>query len=121
MWWPDRSAQVVQATNVTPQEAAAFLGSISEFKDQLRVVSVTERGPNEFEVRAQLRMRPTGWRAVKLRIYPTPSGNLSVIEMLPQRSWMPQTERYLAAGVPAITALTDQMEASLSDELGSSR
>lgn len=117
LWWPDRNAQVVQATRVTPHEAAGFLRSASsQLDDRLRVDSVTERSQGQFEIQARLHVRRTGWRKVMLRIYPTPSGNLSVIEMLPRRAWMPQTERYLAAGVPAITSLTDLIEAANSSQ-----
>jgi hypothetical protein len=113
LWWPDRSAQVVQATQVGPQEVGEFLRArVGEPHDQLRIESVVGRTPSQFEAKAQLHVRPSGWRGVTLTIYPTPSANLTVIEMLPRRAWMPQTTRYLAAGVPAITELTDQIEAA---------
>lgn len=114
LWWPDRASRVVQATTVNPNEVVAFLtGRIGQVNPRLRITAVEERTRNQVSANAQLRVRGTGWWGVELTIYPTPSANLTVIEMMPRRAWMPQTRRYLAAGVPAITGLRADLEADV--------
>lgn len=110
---PDRTAQVVQATPLPTGDVITMLeagGSVSPTLTGLtkRAGSASERVA-VFDGLLQL-SRPSTRRRVELRIYPTASGNLTVLELLPRRVWMPQTRRYLAAGVPAITELTDHLE-----------
>ena len=110
---PDRTAQVVQATPLGTSDVITMLeagGSVSPTLTGLtkRAGSASERVA-VFDGVLHL-SRPSTRRRVELRIYPTASGNLTVLELLPRRVWMPQTKRYLAAGVPAITELTDDLE-----------
>lgn len=119
LWWPDGTAQVVQATSIKPKAVAVFLASrIGQANRYFRITSVVARTSSQFNANAQLRIRGTGWRDVTLKIYPTPSANLTVIEMMPRRAWMPQTKRYLAAGVPAITELKEEVEAATTEDVG---
>lgn len=110
-----RTAQVMQATLVDLPEVLtaltdpAFWDDIKGLSVDASSASATDR---EVVLEGRLRM-PRGFRRkVQLRVYPTPSENLTVLELLPLRRWMPQTRRYLRAGVPAITALKDRIEAA---------
>ena len=114
LWWPDRTAQVVQVTNRRPAAVGELLiARIGETHGRLRILDVVVRSPTQFSAEAQLRLRGTGWSGVTLTVFPTPSTNLTVIEMMPRRAWMPQTKRYLAAGIPAITDLRAELEADI--------
>lgn len=108
----DGVAQVVQATSIPLERVLAYLASV----DEVAGLRLSAPHPTVLEGMAVysgvLRLqRPPTRRRIELRVYPTSSGNLTVLELLPQRNWMPQTKRYLQAGVPAITALTDRIEA----------
>lgn len=116
LWWPDRTAQVVQVTSRGPAAVGELLTArIGQTHGRLRILDVVMRSPRQFSAEARLRVRGTGWRSVTLTVYPTPSSNLTVIEMMPRRAWMPQTKRYLAAGVPAITAFREDLETDSDD------
>lgn len=113
LWWPDRHAQVVQATKVEPGRVGQHVSDrVGLVHNQLRIDSTARTARGQFEADGQLYLGLARWREVTLRIYPTPSANLTVIEMLPRRAWMPQTARYLAAGVPAVAELIRQIEAA---------
>ena len=107
---PKRFAQVIQATHTPMADVLAALDDrTGVWRDRLRIdgrlPSPKSTGRRETMYGARLRMPILGRRRVTLRVYPTPSTNLTVIEMLPKRRWMPQTRRYLHAGVPAVTTL----------------
>jgi hypothetical protein len=106
-----RIAQVVQAT---PVEATRVIELIRSNAAQVPLLALAADDPavgrGDVVFPGRLRMPGGTRRRVELRIYPTASGNLTVLELLPRRSWMPQTRRYLRAGVPAITALSDAIE-----------
>lgn len=113
---PERIAQIIQGT-LTPLDVVVALlndGIAGAAHGRpLRIEAGT--APTVLEgvasYRGSLRLsRPPTRRPVDLRVYPTASGNLTVLELLPRRRWIPQTERYLSAGVPAITELTDAIE-----------
>lgn len=115
--FPEKTAQVVQATQTPLDLVLALLagGVVDESSKRLTlddaVTPTIADGVASFAGRLRLR-RPPGRRLVDLRVYPTASHNLTVLELLPKRPWMAQTDRYLAAGVPAITELTDAIEAA---------
>lgn len=115
----ERLAQVVQATSV-PLEAVLLLLRTSV--PRAEHLELTDREPDVrdgvavFNARLKQR-RPPMARRVELRVYPTTSGNLTVLELLPTRAWWGQTRRYLEAGVPAITDLTDRLEAAAAEAL----
>ncbi|MGI9621647.1 MAG: hypothetical protein ACR2PK_02325 [Acidimicrobiales bacterium] len=113
--FPERTAQVIQATQVDIAIVLQLIsdGIVSGALELDAAVGVPRDGVAVFTGR--LRM-PTSRlnRRIELRIYPTASTNLTVLELLPRRRWMPQTERYLKAGVPVITDLTDRIEAEAS-------
>lgn len=107
---PKRFAQVIQATRTPLDEVLSALearqGTWHErLRIDRRLPPSKGTGRQEIMFAARLRMPIVGRRAVTLRVYPTPSRNLTVIEMLPTRRWMPQTRLYLHVGVPAITQL----------------
>lgn len=108
----ERMAQVVQAT---PVDIDVVLGLLTDgtvrSATNLRLTGEpgVRNGVVLFDGYLRLRRPPTR-RRIELRVYPTASGNLTVLELLPRRDWMPQTKRYLRSGVPAITDLTDRIE-----------
>ena len=109
-----RVAQVVQATKVEFPEVLELIQTEVRTATQLRILDHTPGSadkPDIFDGYLRLRRPPTR-RRIELRVYPSASGNLTVLELLPRRGWMPQTKRYLQAGVPAITDLTDRIEAA---------
>ena len=112
---PERVAQVIQATQVPVDVVVALLTDTAIGRTgALRLDPAPPRitgGVATFHGRLRLQ-RPPGRRHVDLRVYPTTSANLTVLELLPRRRWMPQTERYLRAGVPAVSELTDRIEAA---------
>ena len=113
-----RVAQVVQATKVPFPDVLQLIQTEVRAAKQLRILEHTAGDPNKpdtFDGYLRLRRPPTR-RRIELRVYPSASGNLTVLELLPRRAWMPQTKRYLESGVPAITDLTDRIEAAASDE-----
>jgi hypothetical protein len=115
---PERVAQIIQATQTPLDLVLALLADgIADASHGLALrlerttEPIIEAGVATY--RGRLRMnRPPTRRPVELRIYPTASGNLTVVELLPRRRWMPQTKRYLTAGVPAVSELTDTLEAA---------
>ncbi|MFN3218001.1 MAG: hypothetical protein ACE367_16015 [Acidimicrobiales bacterium] len=106
-----RIAQVVQAT---PIDATRVVELIRSNAARIPLLALDADDPavgrGDVVFPGRLRMPGGTRRRVELRVYPTTSGNLTVLELLPRRSWMPQTRRYLRAGVPAITALSDAIE-----------
>ena len=106
-----RIAQVVQAT---PVDATLVVELIRSNAARATLLALDADDPavgrGDVVFPGRLRMRGRTRRRVELRVYPTASGNLTVLELLPRRSWMPQTRRYLRAGVPAITELSDAIE-----------
>lgn len=109
--FPERTAQVVQATKVPLGDVLALLAQGLQGPGLSLTPEVADIEHGIAVVRGRLRMRVVPLpRTVELRVYPTASANLTVLELLPLRRWMPQTRRYLAAGVPAITALTNRLE-----------
>lgn len=111
---PDRTAQVVQATLVPHADVLALLDDPAVARRPDAAIELWPAGVHDGDHHfdGSLRSGRFTRRAVTLRVYPTPSANLTVLELLPKRQWMPQTKRYLRAGVPAITALTDAIERS---------
>ncbi len=108
-----RAAQVVQATRVPFETVSSLLGERVAEADGLRLGARVGRGAGEVVFAGRLGgRRGRGGRRVRLRIYPTPSANLTILELLPERRWMPQTDRYLRRGVPAVSDLTDRIEAA---------
>lgn len=112
---PERVAQVIQATQVPVDVVVALLTDTAIGRTgALRLDPTPPRitgGVATFTGRLRLQ-RPPGRRHVDLRVYPTTSANLTILELLPRRRWMPQTERYLRSGVPAVSELTDRIEAA---------
>lgn len=111
---PERVAQVVQGTQVDLGSVLALLASglATPALELDESPPDTERGMAVYEGR--LRMPgPLPRRRVVLRVYPTASANLTVLELLPRHPWVRQTRTYLRAGVPAITDLTDRIEAAV--------
>ena len=109
--FPERQARVIQATQVRFADVLAVLAQ-GVATPGLRLdstVPTAQHGIAVFTGRLRMRSGPVA-RRVELRVYPTQSSNLTVLELQPQRTWMPQTRRYLRAGVPAITDLTDRIE-----------
>ena len=53
-------------------------------------------------------------RKVAVRVYPSASQNLTIIDVLPLRSVPGSTKWFIAAGVAAVTELTDRIEAEAS-------
>ncbi len=115
--FPEKTAQVVQATQTPLDLVLALLadGVASDASRRLTLDQATDpviaEGVATFPGRLRLKQSPLR-RSVDLRIYPTASHNLTVLELLPRRRWVPQTDRYMAVGVPAITELTDAIEAA---------
>jgi len=111
---PERTAQVVQATRAPARHVIQVLRARVDgepFNDTLWLTGSTDTGRNDVGIfEGSLAMRwPSTRRRIELRVYPTSSGNLTVLELLPKRIWMPQTRRYLAAGIPAISAMTREL------------
>lgn len=116
-WLGVRTAHVVQATRVGVDVVVAMLtaalgADVAGNPGALRLEGSTTRENGDTEFVGRLRMSRHTWRRVRILAYSTPSENLTVLEMLPARSWVRQTRRYLRAGVPAMTALTDELEAA---------
>lgn len=108
-----RIAQVVQATPIDAGRVVELIRADAACVPLLVLdTGQPAVGRGDVVFPGRLRMPGGTRRRVDLRIYPTASGNLTVLELLPRRSWMPQTRRYLRAGVPAITALSDAIEAA---------
>ena len=109
--FPERQAQVIQATQVPLADVLALLaqGLTTPGLELDDTVPRTDDGIAVFPGRLRMKILPLP-RSVELRVYPTASSNLTVLELQPERKWMPQTRRYLSAGVPRITELTDRIE-----------
>ncbi len=121
---PERVAQIIQATQVPLDLVLALMADGIAGPDHGRALRldstiepVVESGVATYRGRLTMTRPPTR-RPVDLRIYPTASANLTVLELLPRRRWMPQTERYLSAGVPAVSELTDAIEAAAAAATG---
>lgn len=111
---PKRKAQVVQGTQLPLDQVLNLLTSPDFFPRRsafrLRPESLHDTdGEQVLTGTMRMALGPLR-RQIQLRLYPTPSGNLTVLELLPKRRWMPQTRRFLRAGVPTITKLTDKLE-----------
>lgn len=116
--FPERVAQVIQATKVPLDLVLALLSDGIAGTTSLRLDDASptvKDGIASFSGKLRI-PGPIRSRPVDLRVYPTASANLTVLELLPRRRWIPQTERYLRAGVPAISGLTDVIEAAVADE-----
>ncbi|MEM7287090.1 MAG: hypothetical protein AAF480_12120 [Actinomycetota bacterium] len=109
--FPERQAQVIQATKVPFVDVIALLaqGLTAPGLALDDTVPRADEGIAIFPGRLRMKILPLP-RVVELRVYPTASSNLTVLELQPRRKWMPQTRRYLSAGVPRITELTDRIE-----------
>ena len=109
--FPERQAQVIQATQVPLADVLALLaqGLTTPGLDLDDTVPTANDGIAVFPGKLRMKILPLP-REVELRVYPTASSNLTVLELQPRRKWMPQTRRYLSAGVPRITELTDRIE-----------
>ena len=109
--FPERQAQVIQATQVPLADVLALLaqGLTTPGLDLDDTVPTANDGIAVFPGKLRMKVLPLP-REVELRVYPTASSNLTVLELQPRRKWMPQTRRYLSAGVPRITELTDRIE-----------
>ncbi len=109
--FPERQAHVIQATQVPFPDVLALLAQ-GLATPRLRLdgtTPVADDGIAVFTGRLRMRIVPVR-RRIELRVYPTQSSNLTVLELQPLRTWMPQTRRYLGTGVPTITDLTDRLE-----------
>lgn len=114
----EQEPQVVQATQTPLDLVLALLAdgvADRAARRRLRLGHTTqpqlEYGMAAFAGRLRLRPRPLH-RRVTLRVYPTASHNLTVLELVPDRHlpWLSRTDAFLAAGVPAITELSDAIE-----------
>lgn len=109
--FPERQAHVIQATQISFPDVLALLAQ-GLATPRLRLDSTTptaDEGIAVFTGHLRMRVVPVP-RRIELRVYPTQSSNLTVLELQPQRTWMPRTRRYLRTGIPAITDLTDRIE-----------
>ena len=109
--FPERQAQVIQATKVPLGDVLALLaqGLTTPGLDLDDTIPTADDGIAVFPGRLRMKILPLP-RVVELRVYPTASSNLTVLELQPRRKWWPQMRRYLSAGVPRITELTDRIE-----------
>jgi hypothetical protein len=114
-FFPERVAQVIQATKAPLDLVLALLSDGIAAETALKLDDTrptVKEGVASFS--GKLRVPgPFGSRPVDLRVYPTASANLTVLELMPQRRWIPQTARYLRTGVPTVTRLTDLIEAGM--------
>ena len=115
---------VVAPVHVLPGPASRALHSGDLFDDPLPGVTVDVRslevGANGSSWNATvtcglLRRRA---RPATLRAYPSPSANLTVLELVPRRSTLLHTRSFIRTGVPAIAALGSRINRAAGNRPG---
>ncbi len=121
-------AQIVQATRLSPTIVVNHLNRGTSTGRLFRRLAITRgtatvrvadgdrasgtpnAGRNEVAFEGHLWAVFPPVRRVVVRVYPSASNNLTIIEVLPTRLWTGSTRWFIRAGVHAVTALTDEIE-----------